>query len=106
VVAERFALALSRQPGLLEAIVSGEIDLASAPELERAVLDVLDGEALDVVLVLTDVTFIDSSGLLACVTLRDAAAARGCRLRLARPSDRVVAVLELAGLVDVFDIDR
>jgi anti-sigma B factor antagonist len=78
--------------------VSGELDLASEQPFFEGVSAVLhEPETHGVVLDLTAVDFIDSSGVRALVRLRQAFASR---VSLDGMSNRVRTVLEIAGLVD------
>ena len=85
--------------------VSGDLDLATAPQLRDAGLRALGIEPTRVVIDLTDVTFIDSSGLGVLVLLRRKARTHRSELVLV-PSDRVDAVLRISGLEHVFTIRR
>ncbi len=74
----------------------GELDLATAPELD----DVLTQHAgAELVVDLEDLTFLDSSGL--AVLLR-ATARRTLALR--RPNQLVLRVLETTGVADRFEV--
>lgn len=88
--------------------VSGEVDLHTAPQL-RAVLGGLvdretSGEA--VVVDLTGVSFIDSTGLGELVGAHKAVRRRGDRLHLVATNERVARLLTLTGLDDVLDVHR
>jgi anti-anti-sigma factor len=76
--------------------LSGELDLLSADPLRRCVAEAFDGGVGVVVLDLSNVQFIDSSGVRAILAANAAAAADGRRVRLVRgpaPVDRVFALL-------------
>jgi anti-anti-sigma factor len=76
---------------------SGEIDLSSAPDLDRAADRALDGAPARVELDLRGVQFIDSSGL-ACV-LRTAERCRSSGAELViLPSDQVRRLVQLSGV--------
>lgn len=75
--------------------VSGEMDLATASQLGNH-LD-LDGQESVVVLDLTDVTFIDSTGLRAIVSAHEEAADAAKELRVV-PGERVMRLLEITGV--------
>lgn len=79
--------------------VRGELDLATAPELEQA-LDEQLSRSVDVVLDLRELDFMDSTGVRILVTAHAAAAAAGRRFALVRPApDSAVAkILSIAGL--------
>ena len=81
--------------------LSGEVDLSWSQQVRRAVLDALDGDA-PVGVDLSEVSYIDSSGIAALVEGFQNARSRGGRFVLVAVSDAVRAVLELARLDRVF----
>jgi anti-sigma B factor antagonist len=84
--------------------VSGRVDSATAPDLQKALQDLLDAEHKQLVLDLKDVDYMSSAGLRVLVATQKAAKKDGGALRLAQPSTRVTEVFELAGLAPIFDI--
>jgi anti-anti-sigma factor len=85
-------------------IASGRIDSSNASEFDAAIKDALDEGRYNLVLDLSDVSYMSSAGLRVMV-----AALRECKklpnngdVRLSNPSDRVAEVLELAGLNAMF----
>ena len=85
--------------------VAGEVDLATTPQLERA-LEVALSQSLAVVLDLQDVTFLDSGGTRAIVTASVGARTRGRRLVLlrGRPNvDRLFTLTHLRDQVEFFE---
>ncbi len=86
--------------------LEGELDLDGVErvteELERAEAS----DARRIVLDLSGLTFMDSSGvrLIVCANLRSQA--DGDRLRLIRGSERVQRVFELTGVLDRLPFDR
>lgn len=58
-----FDLATEHEAGVAIVAVNGELDLSTAPELERAVDDALDGDQGALVLDMTGCQFIDSTGI-------------------------------------------
>lgn len=79
----------------------GEVDLSWSQAVRRAVLDALAGDE-PVGVDLSEVSYIDSSGIAALVEGFQTARARGGRFALVAVSDAVRAVLELARLDRVF----
>jgi anti-sigma B factor antagonist len=76
----------------------GELDMASAPQLNALLAHVAD-ESSDLTLDLSELTFMDSTGLHAVVDL--ARALDACAtLMLLSPSPTVARVLDIAGLVE------
>ena len=83
--------------------LEGEVDLAVTPALrQRLLARVAPGRALMVDL--SAVTYIDSSGLASLVEAYQAAQAEGGRLALVAASQQVRRVLELARLDRVFTL--
>jgi anti-anti-sigma factor len=84
--------------------VSGRVDSASAPDLEKSLQSLLDSHRNHIVVELADVEYMSSAGLRALVSALKAAKKAGGDLVIARPSGRVREVIELAGLTSVFTI--
>lgn len=85
--------------------LAGELDLASARELEQIVAELCAADAKRVTLDLSGVTFIDSSGLRALLGSREICAAHGHELLLSGCTDYVRQLLELTGLDSVLSFD-
>jgi anti-sigma B factor antagonist len=84
--------------------VRGEVDLATANELEAAVTSAFEGAPSTVVLDLEGLTFIDSSGLRTLVSLSQEAASRGGVLALRKVPSHAQRVLDITGLADTFPL--
>ena len=85
--------------------VSGEIDLYSSPKLREAILDLFGKRQQDKVVVnLTDVPYIDSSGIASLVEGLQAAKAKRARFILVGLNEGPRHVLELTKLLNVFEI--
>lgn len=87
----------------------GEIDIDTAPELERGLVAALDAataatSAVIVVLDLAGVTHLDSSGLNMVVRCNDLGSRRGVSLRLVVSTHRVLRPITATGLDGVFTI--
>lgn len=85
-------------------VVSGELDIAGVDEFVEYGEKLLRSGAPVVAVDLSDLSFIDSSGIGALVRLGKSAAANQ-RLQLSDVSRPVARVLELTGLTDLF-VDR
>jgi len=82
----------------------GELDMAAASEVRSVLIEAVEaGE--DVVVDLTDLVFVDSSGLAAFVAAHNGAARGGTSMSLRQPQDTVKRVLAITGLDKVFIID-
>jgi anti-sigma B factor antagonist len=85
--------------------VGGEVDLATAPQLHAKLMDLLDvGEASSVVVDLTPVGFMDSTGLTVLLAARQHASARGRSVQLVCPEGPVLRVIRLTGVEKVLPV--
>jgi anti-anti-sigma factor len=86
------------------AIVSmaGDLDVSTAPELVDLCRSVYARGAREVVIDLTDTGFLDSAGLRALIGAHQLFG----DVRLSHPSEPVMRLLEITGLVDYFSIER
>lgn len=83
--------------------VNGEVDVYAAPTLRDGLTELLqDGSS--VVVDLTDVGFLDSTGLGALVAARTAAAEKGGTLPLVCTHQRILKLFTITGLDGVFSI--
>ena len=107
-VVDGFRVEVSRRGACLIASVVGEIDLATAPELRAAVESSIasdSGGTSRVAVDLTEVQFLDSSGLNALVGLQRLLAANEIELRLVSPVDAVVRqVFEITQLTETLRV--
>lgn len=93
------SLATERQDATLRVRVSGELDLMSEAELTAYLLRaVADPSATSVVVDVSGVEFIDSCGLRALLTGREAADRADRELLLATTAGPVTRLLDIAGV--------
>jgi anti-sigma B factor antagonist len=100
-----FSVTVARDGEQAVVTVRGELDLATAPELESALLPGLrDGGSA--VLDLRGLEFMDSTGVRVIVSAHLAAQEHGGNLALVRtvPDGPVARVLEISGLDAVLDL--
>jgi len=83
--------------------VRGEVDLATAPELESCIQRAFADAPGSVMLDLDGLTFIDSSGLRVLVALSKEARSRDASLTLRNVPRHAQRVLDLTGLSEWFD---
>ena len=101
---EPFAIEVQENGGRTMVTPRGELDMASAPELEAAVRPALDAGRW-VVLDLRSLEFIDSSGLRSIVGAHQAAADGAGQFTVVRahPDSAVQRVVAIAGLDSVIE---
>lgn len=83
--------------------VSGELDMDTAPDLTQAA-DVLDLRGQTLALDLSDVTFVDSSGLNALLALRHRVDVAGGTLELIGLCEQALHLLDLTGTRSLFTL--
>jgi anti-sigma B factor antagonist len=84
--------------------LQGSVDLESCDRLLESARAQLAGGGAELVLDLSGVTFMDSSGLGALITLGRECEDAGSTVVLQAPSDRVMRLIDTAGLQDVWTI--
>ena len=94
-----------REQGTVVVRVVGEVDLASAPLLREALVDLIDGQGiLSLRLDLAHLTFIDSTGIGVLVRALRAIRNKGGDLTVTNCRPSTVRILEIAGLSEIFGI--
>ncbi len=84
--------------------ITGRVDSATAPDVEKALQNLIEADRHQVVLDLHDTEYMSSAGLRVLVSTLKAAKKSGGDLKLAQLSARVKEVLDLAGLTPVFNV--
>jgi anti-sigma B factor antagonist len=83
-------------------VASGEIDVTTAPQLGESIAQFCEG---DVVVDITNVDFVDSSGLHVFVAAHRLLARRGSRLIVRGASGMTMCLMEITGLDEVLSFD-
>jgi anti-sigma B factor antagonist len=96
-------MALSDSANVLP--LEGEIDLHVSPRVERAIASFIKERPAHVVVDLSGVTFIDSSGLAVLIRAMQDVQEYGGKLSLSGISENVRSIFEMARLDQVFLID-
>lgn len=94
---------ITEQSGRTVIALSGEIDMEEAPKVRRALLDSMK-QKRDILVDLSQVTYIDSSGIASLIEGLQVARKQKNDLVLVSVSQRARRVLELARLDKVFTI--
>jgi anti-anti-sigma factor len=89
---------VDRQGKRVTVLAVGELDIASARALEAELLDAIDSRPLAVVLDLSDISFIDSTGLRALFSAAKWSARNAVPLKMAGARGPVRGVIESSGL--------
>jgi anti-sigma B factor antagonist len=96
---EDFAIRAEDRDGRVYLTLRGELDLATAPELEQLVNTRVD-EGREVVVDLRPLEFMDSSGIRVLVAAHTRAGRTGTKLYIVRPepASAVAKIVEVSGL--------
>ncbi|HWX98193.1 MAG TPA: STAS domain-containing protein [Solirubrobacteraceae bacterium] len=95
--ASRFEIHREMQGDAARLTVTGELDIASVPRVEEAVAKVLAEGARSLIVDLSRLSFVDSSGLRMFITLNDRSSGEGWSLGLIRPPEPAFSVFQITG---------
>ena len=84
--------------------MSGEVDLSCSPDARKQILECLDNSEVGVLVDLSQVSYIDSSGIASLVEGYQTAKKKSLNFGLIGVSDAAMNVLQLARLDKVFPI--
>lgn len=84
--------------------VHGEVDLHTAPKVQRAVERGAENGAGAVIVDMSDVEFMDSTALSTFIRLKDVLEKRNTTLRLASLSGAVERIFSITGFGDYFEV--
>ena len=101
-IENQLSVTTSTIDGKTAVVVSGEVDAATSDTLRAAIFDVIEGGQSSVVVDMSEVSFIDSSGLRVLIGGYKAADAAGGSLKVGSPSGAVVRLLEITGQYERF----
>jgi anti-sigma B factor antagonist len=91
-------------PPLVVVAVGGEVDVATAPSLRTLLVDLIAEGKINLLVDLTAVDFLDSTGLGVLVSTVKRVRTDGGDLTLVCANHHILKVLEITGLTSVFAI--
>lgn len=94
---------LNREDSKLTVTVLGRVDTTTAPELEKAIFDGIDG-VTELVLDLKDMPYTSSAGLRVLLKAQKAMNAKGS-MKLINVSSDVMEIFEMTGFSDILTIE-
>jgi anti-sigma B factor antagonist len=103
-VEQEIEIEVARRGASTVVAARGEVDVATAPALRDGLDEALDGGPGPVVVDLTGVTFIDSTGLGVLIGARRRCDEVGRELRVVVSEPRILKVFEITGLTELFTI--
>jgi anti-sigma B factor antagonist len=84
--------------------VEGQVDMHTSPEVRARLREALERKASPIIVDLTKVGFIDSSGLATLIEALQAVGKFGGKLRLCGLAPAVKNLFKLSNLISIFDI--
>jgi anti-sigma B factor antagonist len=99
-----FSVDIDREDGAVLLTGRGEFDLAAVEVAEREIGRAEEGNPGSIVFDLSQVSFVDSSGLRVLLGAADRARGAGRRFVVARPSGQVARLLEMTGSTSMIDV--
>jgi anti-sigma B factor antagonist len=101
----RFVVATEQLDGGIPVVsVSGEVDLATAPALERTLRDAAEDQTGEVIVDLTRCSFLDSRGLTALLATRKRLGHSDRSLGLVLSNPNVLKIFQITGFDQIFEI--
>lgn len=98
----RLDIQVAYRDGTLTVVLAGEIDLESVPLMHQAVQEADAPWGTHVVVELSGVTFMDSTGIRALLACYERAQERGGSLSVTGAHDLVERILHLSGVLSLF----
>jgi len=83
----------------------GDVDMATSPAVKNALAELVEGGHLAVVVDLSEVTFMDSSGLHVLVDMQRRLSDAGGKVVLRKPGPAVGKLLQITGVGPMFQLD-
>lgn len=84
--------------------ISGEVDAFTAPKLRDAIIPLTEKENTNVIVDLSDVSYMDSTGLGVFIGALKSSRGNGSSLKLQGLTDRVERLFQITGLSEIIDI--
>lgn len=98
----------TRQPreGIAVIALAGEVDVYTSPRVKQEIVNLLNSDVTRMVVDLTGVEYLDSTGLGVLIGGLKRARERDGDLKLICDNVRILRIFEITGLTKIFDIYR
>jgi anti-sigma B factor antagonist len=84
--------------------LGGSLDIATSPSLRAALLDAAEGKNHEIIVDLSQLEFLDSTGLGALIGAHRRATENDGSVRLVAHEGQILRLLRITGLLDVFPV--
>ncbi|HOF13495.1 MAG TPA: STAS domain-containing protein [Spirochaetota bacterium] len=95
---------LEKKGNTIDIKVKGDIEMMTIKEFKEKLLSIGEENDIDITLDLSEVDYIDSSGVGVLISLNKIQKKKGKKLELAKVSPKVLNVLKLSSLSEVFNL--
>jgi len=85
--------------------LSGQLDTLTAVDFEKVILEVLDSDAMDVVLDGLELSYVSSAGLRVLLTLQKRMMVKGGTLRLRNINTSIMEIFNITGFSSILTIE-
>lgn len=102
---EQFSATLVHLDGNAVFVLLGELDISTAPDFATTLDPLVQSGPSEVVLEMSGLAFIDSSGIAALVSVQNRLEQQGRRLILRSPRRNALRVFEISGLTDFLNVE-
>jgi anti-sigma B factor antagonist len=102
--AESFSARVVRLDSGEVVVLTGELDMASAPELTKVLRPLVANGPREVVFDLSDLDFVDSSGIAALIAVQNQLRQQERHLCIRGAQPSAVRIFEIAGLLDFLNV--
>ncbi|WP_102349568.1 anti-sigma factor antagonist [Bacillus sp. Marseille-P3661] len=85
--------------------IVGEVDAYTAPKLREVLIPLTEQEEMNVVVHLSGVRYMDSTGLGVFIGALKSCRRHGCSLKLVGLTERVERLFQITGLSEIIDIE-
>ena len=93
----------TKENGKITLAIDGKLDTITAPQLQDVLISSI-GEAMQIELDFTKLSYVSSAGLRTLLLGQKAAEAKGASMILSGVSEEVLEILDITGFVDILTI--
>jgi anti-sigma B factor antagonist len=93
-----------KKPGVFVAALEGDLDMSTSPQVRNALLPIFRKKVSHIIVDLSEVPYIDSSGIATFVEALQLSRKGNVRFSLAGACHRVESIFELAYLKNIFEM--
>ncbi|HNX58962.1 MAG TPA: STAS domain-containing protein [Spirochaetota bacterium] len=97
-------IAIQEDAPIVSVVITGDIEMITIKEFKEKLLQLGQSVDKDIEIDLSNVEYIDSSGVGVLISLLKMQKKKGRNLKIEKVSDKVLSVLKLSSLADVFNL--